>query len=684
MGPDLAFRTDGEIDSHGQLNRYRSREHGYVDRIRATYQNHETDAVEIEVAVAVPKSSEIVDWQLPDGATETDRAPQSVIANLPDDEFDQEDILGRQSEFDFHSFDVPVAGRTELSPTEAAEIGSDSVAGSVTIACSIDAESGEQNEMGIWILGSFAGGSGSSSDPYQIETWEQLNQIRDGLSDSYELITDLGPDDPGYDQYAGPNANGGDGWEPLDGFSGTLDGGQHEITGLYIDRDGEDDVGFIGEADDCEVFDLGIRDAYVRGNNDIGALGGVGEISIDRCWVEAEVHGGDTAAIVHGSAGGNAVEITESVAAGSVESASDYVGSFWGFNFDASELHDSYSNASVSGTDAIGGLIGYTTQSNNELTNSYFAGELTATDGDVGGVAGEIDGGTYDYLYWDTDTSGTQDAFGDGSADSGTQTGLETDEMQGASAETEMDGLDYTDAWDSVEASDDDSTSDGYPILQSLPRVEQLVVLNNFGEERSVSGSAAGQGVSSGSLLVSTSLSGAAIGAGTAAPAMPATIEVVATAGVASAQAASSGRSVAALVRSGTSRARSRAALISHVPMSGQAAASARGSGLAYLYDPTVVLGRMHQTTKSPYVVSEPLPPTSDEPAAIPVRTTREPLVVPDTFSERLLVTESALDEYEAVLDRMRDVTKSPYAVADEVGIGGFGVDFGISFGRRR
>lgn len=80
-------------------------------------------------------------------------------------------------------------------------------------------------------------GSGTKSDPYVITNTTQFNQIRYDLDAYYALGADL---DFSVDtRYGGKfsydiSDGVGFGWTPIEGFSGSLDGRGHKITGLYL------------------------------------------------------------------------------------------------------------------------------------------------------------------------------------------------------------------------------------------------------------------------------------------------------------------------------------------------------------------------------------------------------------------------------------------------------------------
>lgn len=94
--------------------------------------------------------------------------------------------------------------------------------------------------------GEFAGGDGTSENPYLIETKEQLNNIRNHLSSHFKMITDIEFVDADFAE-GGDFYNEGRGWESIDSFSGNLDGNNHSIFNLYINSVSEEPVsiGFV-------------------------------------------------------------------------------------------------------------------------------------------------------------------------------------------------------------------------------------------------------------------------------------------------------------------------------------------------------------------------------------------------------------------------------------------------------
>ena len=272
--------------------------------------------------------------------------------------------------------------------------------------------------------------------PVEIADWNDLDNVRNDLSGDYVLVNDL---DSGTDGYA----EIGDDWNPiaeqaLDGnfYEGVFDGGGFEIRDLIVDST-ERNVGlFSGIRSPGEIKNLSVvGDITTTSDSFNGAvLCSENRGLLENCAVAGSVTAEELTA-VGGLLGRNDDEVTDSYATASVEGDS-IVGGLFGSNEDGT-VTDSYATGSVVGNDRVGGLVGLSSNAN------------------------EIDS------YWDTETTGQSTSDGDG-------TGLTTDEMQGSEAETNMDGFDFENVWDSVLESDDDTSADGYPILIALDREKQL------------------------------------------------------------------------------------------------------------------------------------------------------------------------------------------------------------------
>ena len=206
--------------------------------------------------------------------------------------------------------------------------------------------------------------------PIEIQTWYDLNAIRDNLGGSYLLMNDLDSNIAGYEELVSETANQGKGWQPIGafitnygyrGFDGILDGQGYEMRDLFINRPDEDAVGlFCHVGREGVIKNIGMVNVTVIGRMRVGGLVGLK---------------GD----------GN--------------------------------VSNSYATGSVSGSIDVGGLVGLNGSGN--VSNSYSTSNVTGY-AHVGGLVGWNSGGIVSNSFWDTQTSGQATSDG-GTSENTTQ-----------------------------------------------------------------------------------------------------------------------------------------------------------------------------------------------------------------------------------------------------------------------
>jgi len=232
------------------------------------------------------------------------------------------------------------------------------------------------------------------SEPIPIQTWYDLDAIRDELSSCYLLMNDLDSTTAGYEELAGPTANGGNGWDPVgniresgDRLTGTLDGQGYEIRGLSINRPGEDDVGLFGAVGwEGIVEDIGVVNSTVTGRNEVGSLAGFNEGTLSNSYATGTVVGNFTVGGLVGWSGmewNNNGTVSNSYFTGNVTGYNDIVGGLVGRSWGT--VSNSYATGDVSGNFAVGSLVGFIEQGN--VSDSYSAGSVTGEEA-VGGLVG--------------------------------------------------------------------------------------------------------------------------------------------------------------------------------------------------------------------------------------------------------------------------------------------------------
>src|SRR6056297_2057161 len=238
---------------------------------------------------------------------------------------------------------------------------------------------------------SFAGGSGTQEDPYQISTWEELQNISSNPDSSYVLLNDLNSSTDGYGVYASKDANAGKGWIPLGNdsnkFNGTFNGQNHTIADLFINRPNTDYVGLFGYASENTNFsNINVKDFNITGYQNVGGLIGRGEGDVYNCFSKGNITG-------------------ESYSTGGL------------IGYTSGTVKNSFSKANVTGNNRVGGLIGYS----DENTYDSFSIGIVSGSSSVGGLIGHS-GGNVENCFWDVETSGKA------SSDGGT--GVSTAEMK--------------------------------------------------------------------------------------------------------------------------------------------------------------------------------------------------------------------------------------------------------------
>jgi hypothetical protein len=267
--------------------------------------------------------------------------------------------------------------------------------------------------------GDFAGGSGTSPDPYQIATPEHLDNVRDHMSAAFVLVADI---DLGVSPW-----NDGAGWPPIgalgNAFNGTMNGDGYVVRNLSIVRPGDEDIGLFGYAGSAsQIINLGLVGGSVSGKNFVGGLVGYCEGAIASSFATCDVLG-------------NIFDLTGGA------------GGLVGVGAATASLSNCYATGAVSGTWNLGGLLGY---SQSSVSKCYAAGSV-ATAPDAGGMIGKYLSGTVAESYWDVEASG-RTASGGGSG----VEGKTTSEMQ---AQATFVGWDFAGVWGIQEATE-------YPVLQ--------------------------------------------------------------------------------------------------------------------------------------------------------------------------------------------------------------------------
>ncbi|OXS56532.1 hypothetical protein B1A99_19575 [Cohnella sp. CIP 111063] len=231
----------------------------------------------------------------------------------------------------------------------------------------------------VYAADDFAGGNGTTGNPFQIETADQLNKVRDYLDSHFILNNDI---DMSMFDADHP-------WEPIGNqttpFAGSLDGRNFKITGMVIHAPSSGQpVGLFGVVGGTGGFiqNLTINAVEVRGLDYVGILAGMNSTTIHNVGVTGSVYGQN---FVGGLAGASDdSNISNSYATGIVRGTND-VGGLSG-RMDNGVVSYSYAAVDVSSPIDVGGFIGK--QENTNISYSYATGNVAGCE-DVGGFVGD-------------------------------------------------------------------------------------------------------------------------------------------------------------------------------------------------------------------------------------------------------------------------------------------------------
>jgi len=292
-------------------------------------------------------------------------------------------------------------------------------------------------------------GSGTSDDPYVVTNATQLQAMAEDLDAHYELGSNV-------DASNTSAWDGGDGFAPVGNsssqFTGSFDGNGYAVSGLWIDRASETEVGLFSHVGSGgSVANVTLVDANVTGGEHTGALVGFNDGTISKSGSTGTVIGGDQTG---GLVGQNKGTIRETYSIANVTSTG-IGGGLVGYTGYASGLmEDSYARGNVSTEGNAGGLIGRA-WNDGTVRDSYATGNVSGEGSHVAGVIGYNEDSETADLYWDNETTG-QSIGGETRGYDGDFTGLTTAQLTGSSAEANLD-LDFATTW---------AETDGYPVLQ--------------------------------------------------------------------------------------------------------------------------------------------------------------------------------------------------------------------------
>jgi len=249
------------------------------------------------------------------------------------------------------------------------------------------------------------GGSGTEVDPYTIANAGQLYWYAaktEEVSGKSKLYAVLIEDVVVNENVLDPNGELIEGnyrdWTPINERGVSLDGRNHTISGLYVNRaakgtgNGEYGkyVGLFGEIDDSEavICNVGIVDSYFSGSSYVGAVAGESTANISNCWSSSRVIGESYVGGIVGYVFGERIRVIDCYNSGHV-SGEDGVGGIIGYAVTDTTVTGCYNTGNVNSESAAGGIIGATSGCILEMKQCYNTGAISGSRY-IGGIGGDV------------------------------------------------------------------------------------------------------------------------------------------------------------------------------------------------------------------------------------------------------------------------------------------------------
>jgi hypothetical protein len=235
-------------------------------------------------------------------------------------------------------------------------------------------------------------GDGTSGNPYQITSWQNLYWISQSTArwNKHYIQTqniDFSDVSPAINTW-----DSNKGWLPIGNatnkFTGSFNGQGFTINGIYLNRS-TDWSGLFGLMQGATISNLGVTNVSITGAYGAGGLAGdnYNSSTISNCYSTGSVSG---TTYVGGLVGINQdASISDSYSTCSVSGTNTYVGGLVGDNNGAT-ISKSYATGNVAGLNYIGGLIAHSRNSST-VSNCYSRGNATRISGsgtDVGAFVG--------------------------------------------------------------------------------------------------------------------------------------------------------------------------------------------------------------------------------------------------------------------------------------------------------
>ena len=234
------------------------------------------------------------------------------------------------------------------------------------------------------------GGSGTAEDPYTIGNAGQLYwfaaAVNGGDPSACGVLT---ADIVVNEGTMSENAVDPRMWTPIGNldnqYSGSFDGAEHTVSGLYFHDTSAMYVGLFGFVSSGTVKNVGVINSWISAKCNTGGIVGIcSEGFVINCYHSGTVIG--TAYHIGGIAGDSSGTIKNCHNSGTVRSNGSWVGGIVGTMLFGS-VENSYNTGNVSGGGSVGGITGSITHQGALIKHCYNSGSISG-NGSVGGIAG--------------------------------------------------------------------------------------------------------------------------------------------------------------------------------------------------------------------------------------------------------------------------------------------------------
>jgi len=247
----------------------------------------------------------------------------------------------------------------------------------------------------------FAGGSGTETDPYQVSTPEQLNEVRNYLDKYFIQINNI--DMTAATSEGGSYYNSGAGWKPIGTsnssstlFKGEYNGNGYAIKGLYC----KGTLGGLFGYSSGTLKNIAMVDCDIIGTSTYtGSIVSYNKGTVQGCYTTGNVTTTSTSTssrmggLVGRSLTGSSIIDCYNI--GTVSGGNGYVGGIVGYA-EYTTINNCYNDATLTSTKAtkMGGIVGYaygSSSTKTTISNCYNLGKVSSsyTSAYLGGIAGD-------------------------------------------------------------------------------------------------------------------------------------------------------------------------------------------------------------------------------------------------------------------------------------------------------